>query len=94
MISDTHPLYQAQLIAQYLDNDPILARQVKEHISEERLLELFEIKPEVVIREAEEALLDAVCDSTPSEILKVLLDRFSEEELADMAKELAEAQRK
>lgn len=42
------PLHLASEVAALLDRDPILARQLKEHLSEERLCELLEIEPEVI----------------------------------------------
>ena len=40
-----HPTDLAAQIARLLDSDPIAARQVREHLSDERLIELLEITP-------------------------------------------------
>lgn len=51
-----HVIEMAKHIADILDGDPVMARQVKEHISPARLLEILEIEapePEVEQVEAE-----------------------------------------
>jgi hypothetical protein len=65
----------ASEVAQLLDRDPIMARQLKEHVGENRLLEILEIKPviekETVKDELEEMeLVAAVVETVP--LAKVL----------------------
>lgn len=43
----THPTTQARDIATLIDNDPIMASQIKEFIRPERLLELLDILKDI-----------------------------------------------
>lgn len=43
-----HVIDSAKLIADSLDKDPVMARQIQEHLGRERLLELLDIEPEVM----------------------------------------------
>ena len=46
----SHPMHTAQDLARQIAADPVAARQIKEHLSEARLVELLEIQtPEDVV---------------------------------------------
>lgn len=66
-----NPMALAQQIAQLLDSDPIAASQVREHLSEERLIELLEINPPMTA-----TLDDALDNCTVEDIETEVRERF------------------
>lgn len=52
MTISERPAPLAREIARILDNDPIMARQIREYLSEERLLEILEIEAEIIEKQA------------------------------------------
>jgi hypothetical protein len=52
----TNPCTTAAEVAKLLDSDPIMASQIKEYLSHERIHELLELEPELTDR----ALIDLV----------------------------------
>lgn len=65
------PMALAQQIAQLLDSDPIAARQVREHLSDERIYELLELPP------APTSTLDEALDNcTVEDIEAEVRERF------------------
>jgi len=90
-----HPIRLAQQIAQLLDSDPIAAGQAKEHLSPERLRELFDLPPAhtTTVREAVDN-----CDATEAdfedyfrdEVLNTLTAESLVEEMRERGKTKAD----
>lgn len=73
------PVALAEQIAKLLDSDPVAARQVREYLSDERLIELLELQVPLSAVDLDE--------EDPDAVLEIVVENFSTSEvLAAFAK--------
>lgn len=76
-----NPTDLAREIARLLVSDPIAASQVKEFVKEERLCELLEISPELVVKEVPADVDDEV--SGDDAALQRVVKRFTKAQVLE-----------
>ncbi len=76
LIGVEHPIDLAKQIARLLESDPIASRQVREHITNDRLVELLEIVPP-----ATDTLDEALgnCRLSDHDIERLMRERYKPE---------------
>lgn len=74
-----HPYSLSQQIAALLEKDLVATSLVKEHIKEDRLREILDLKSTGMTDTVEEALL--ACNASTDELLEYVADKFQPEEL-------------
>lgn len=80
-------MHLAKSIAKLIQSDPIATAQVKEHVSRDRILELFDIDTEEPALEAEDTIegiqyaIDGVSDEN---LVAYLKTRFKKSELLEL----------
>lgn len=75
-----HPMAIAAEVARLLDSDPVMAEQVKQHISEGRLCALLGISPEVPKFGSFEEMLETL-EIPDRDALEYVLEKFSKAEI-------------
>jgi hypothetical protein len=84
-----HPMIFAQGLAKMLRADRIATAQIKEHISQEELIEILGIEPEVITEteieyHKHDNVADAVDSFSDDEVLRFIKKRFTRSEILEL----------